>query len=171
LYRRGGLKSKRGKQREEGMETFVACFVVWVRRNKEMQAMLARWTERGRVRRKRCQGEEARVARGYQRTEDWRIRVYVSVASLAHFFLQRLDVAFYARDGGLECLSFSETVSLLLLLLTCSSVYGRGGCGRIATHVNVFGEQFVGNTVFVNDIIVQSSTAQHSSGEESKNTV
>jgi hypothetical protein len=77
------------------METFVACFVVWVRRNKEMQAMLARWTERGRVRRKRCQGEEARVARGYQRTEDWRIRVYVSVASLfrnSQSFTSSLDL-------------------------------------------------------------------------------
>lgn len=38
------------------------------------------------------------------------------------------------------------------------------------THVDVFGQEFVGNAVFVNDIVVQSSAADGSSREESKDT-
>jgi hypothetical protein len=43
--------------------------------------------------------------------------------------------------------------------------------GGWQTHVNVFGKQFVGNTVFVNDIVVQSSSTQHCSREETEDTV
>ena len=38
-------------------------------------------------------------------------------------------------------------------------------------HVNVFGQEFVGNAVFVNDIVVQSSTTQDGAREESEDTV
>lgn len=38
-------------------------------------------------------------------------------------------------------------------------------------HVNVFGQEFVGNAVFVNDVVVQSSTAEDCSREESEDTI
>jgi len=38
------------------------------------------------------------------------------------------------------------------------------------THVDVFGQEFVGNAVFVNNIVVQSSAADGSSREESEDT-
>lgn len=38
-------------------------------------------------------------------------------------------------------------------------------------HVNVFGQEFVGNAVFVNDIVVESSAAEDCSREESEDTV
>lgn len=40
-----------------------------------------------------------------------------------------------------------------------------------ATHVDVLGQQFVGDAVLVNDVVVESSSAQDGTREESKDTV
>lgn len=39
------------------------------------------------------------------------------------------------------------------------------------THVNVLGQQLVRDAVLVNDVVVESSSAQDGAGEESKDTV
>ena len=58
-----------------------------------------------------------------------------------------------------------KAISLCFFLL----IVGMGAW--IAAHVNIFGQEFVGNAVFVNDIVVQSSTTQDGAREESEDTV
>ncbi|KAG9966832.1 hypothetical protein KCU61_g566, partial [Aureobasidium melanogenum] len=68
------------------------------------------------------------------------------------------------RDGGLKGLWLHKDVSLAGLLLVKHK-------RARETHVDVFGQQLVGDAVLVNDVVVEGSSAQDGTREESKDTV
>lgn len=85
------------------------------------------------------------------------------------------DVALYPLYGRLESLLSCQPLSNCLVLsprcLRPEQLRIRRAPNRGMTYVNVFGEELVGNAVFVNDIVVHACAGRGRTEEEAEESV